>query len=281
MKRVHIIGPPRSGTTLMLELMAIGFRFTEVAKKERSLLAERDPKERRLRRRMAAVASRLVAFRPRAGEGPSVPCLCTKCPVDHRLVPYVLEKADDVWFISMVRDPRDVVASRHGKRPDVYWANLQQWREWAEDTRLYRSHPRLVEVRYESLVEDPDAVQDRIAARLPFLAKAWPFSGFHEVADPSRQSLEAMRSLRPVDASSVGSWRRHLPRLAGQLALHGSIQPELVEFGYEADDSWQRRLDGVEPDTSPGRWADHSSADEVERVRDGVDAASSTWLAGR
>jgi len=135
MKRVHIIGPPRSGTTLMLELMTTCFQFSHFAKKEISLLE------------------------PLQGL-PSQGSLCTKNPQDHHLVSSILPVDENQWFISMVRDPRDIVVSRHGLRPDVYWANLRQWRGWLDNVSSFRRHPRLIEVRYEELVLRPDMVQE-------------------------------------------------------------------------------------------------------------------------
>lgn len=266
----------------MLELMIIGFRFSEVARKERSLLAPKDDSPPRLGARLSSLASHafsLVTLEPE--RSPSEVCSCSKNPTDHQLVPYIIEKDENQWFISMLRDPRDVVVSRHGKRPDAYWANLRQWKDWADDTRPFRRHPRLIEVRYEDLVASPDAVQDRVAERLPFLTRARRFSEFHAVARPSKQSLRAMGSVRAVDEDSVGNWRNHLPRLAGQLQVHGSIAQDLIDFGYEEDAGWLQWLEGIEPDTTPGRWREFLSPNEVREIRKQVEAKASAYLADR
>ncbi len=223
----------------MLELMITGFEFTAVQSTEISLLD--------IPQDFSADAT-----------------ICTKKPRDHHLVPRLIERDQQQWFVSMVRDPRDIVCSRHGLKPDAYWANLRQWREWLDNTRPYREHPRLVEVRYEELVRTPDAVQDMIAERIPFLALAGKFSKFHNVSQPSKQSLTAMRSLRPINDASVGRWRDHLPRIAGQMKIHGSISDELVELGYEMDASWLDELDHVEPDTSPGHWPEFMPAEHIQ-----------------
>lgn len=242
MNRVHIIGPPRSGTTLMLELMSNCFNFGAVCSQEVSVLE------------------------PLRGvpEGAS---LCTKNPQDHRLVPALIDLDEQQWFISLVRDPRDIVCSRHGLRPEVYWANLRQWRAWLDNTRPYRGHPRLVEVRYETLVTRPDAVQRTLMERLPFLAPTYPFSRYHEIAQPSEQSVVAMREVRPISATSLGRWRQHLPRVAGQIEIHGPITEELIELGYEADDGWLAVLEGIEADTSPGHWPEFVPGDVAERLQ--------------
>lgn len=229
MKRIHVIGPPRSGTTLMLELMINCFRFSIVSKREVSLLE--------------------------VPEGiPEEGTICTKNPQDHRLVSSLIDRDQGQWFISMIRDPRDIICSRHGLHPEVYWANLRQWRGWLENTRAFRNHPRLIEVRYEELSRTPDAVQETVAERLDFIPVTRRFSEFHQVAEPSDQSLRAMGKVRPIDDSSVRRWTGHLPRVAGQIAIHGPITKELVELGYEEDDQWLELLEGVVPDTNPGHW---------------------------
>ena len=93
-QRVHIVGAPRSGTTLLLELMTTGFRFSHCGKEEVSLL--NTPKVL-----------------------PSNGMLCTKNPQDWALMRYILPVDPDQYFITTVRDPRDVVVSKHGLRPDV------------------------------------------------------------------------------------------------------------------------------------------------------------------
>lgn len=55
------------------------------------------------------------------------------------------------WVICMMRDPRDVVVSRHGKKLEDYWAELDLWKEMLVHYRCVASHPRFITVRYEDL----------------------------------------------------------------------------------------------------------------------------------
>ena len=256
MKRVHIIGAPRSGTTLMLELMSNGFRFTAISKREVSLLEY-----------------------PHGF--PEDSTVCTKNPQDHRLVSTLIDRDEQQWFISMVRDPRDIVCSRHGFHPEVYWANLRQWRAWLDNTRPYRTHPRMIEIRYEDLVRSPDEVQQEIAARLPFLPVRNAFSEFHKFAKPSDQSLNAMGDVRPVSDASVGRWKSNLARLAGQLQVHGSVSAELIEFGYETDEKWLGLLEGIEPDTSPGHWPEFIPQEWEDQYQERQKAMLAKYLQAR
>lgn len=224
----------------MLEMMATGFKLDVIGKTEISVLAD------------------LPVPYPGA-------IACTKKPTEWGIIPELLTCDPDLWFIFMVRDPRDVIVSVHRMQPDIYWTNLRLWNLAWDAIKNCRNHERLLVIRYEDLVRNPDGVQGKISVRLPFLEQKLPFSQFHQHSKPSPQSRQAMHGMRPVSDSSVGVWRQHKPRLAGQLSLHGPIADVLIELGYESDHSWHAELEGVTPDTSPGRWPDFVS-DEQRQV---------------
>ncbi len=231
MKRIHIVGSsPRTGTTLMAELMVSGFEIDGFARREMS-----------------------VFQRPRE----KYAIFCSKRPGDILSARAVLRIDPNLWIVHMVRDPRDVVVSRHGKAPDRYWTNLRLWKAYRRAARKAEGHPRFLTVRYEDLVREPDRVQAWLMERMPFLRKRADFSAYHRIARPSAQSLEAMKGVRPVTATSVGAWRQHKPRLAAQIALHGPIDADLIELGYEKDSAWMRELDGVTPDNGISHLPDH------------------------
>ena len=43
------------------------------------------------------------------------------------------------------------------------------------------------------------------------------------------------------------------------MQLHGDLTPDLIEFGYEKDDSWKQCLQGVEADLSHSFWPETTS----------------------
>jgi hypothetical protein len=156
----------------------------------------------------------------------------------------------------MMRDPRDVVVSRHRQHPEVYWANLGQWNRVHREIRGLAGHPRFMLVRYEDLVAEPDAVQDRIAAGLPATERRARFSDFARVAAPAPGAERALGGVRAIGGASIGAWRAAPARVLGQMRLHGDPGPALREFGYETDEAWRAALEGIEPDTAPGYWPD-------------------------
>ena len=219
--RIHVVGSsPRSGTTLLHALLTAGFRVDSFGEHESSL------------------------FDPPPGDSTAY---VSKRPRDVLVARQVLKLDPNLWILHIVRDPRDVVVSRHDARPEHYWTNLGIWKRYHAAARRAASSPRFLMLRYEDLVRDPDGAQDEISRFLPFLERTHPFSTFHHHVRISPAANDALRGLRPIDTRSIGAWRSDLPRLAAQLALHGPIQRALVELHYERDDRWQALLRGVAP----------------------------------
>jgi len=232
-KRIHIVGCPRSGTTLTLESMVQSFDIDGWSSKE------------------------LVYAKALAVPDSAHRVYCSKQPRDFLVMVRLLPLEPDLHVVFLLRDPRDVVASRHKLDPGRYWTNLRIWKRALAAARRVFDHPRFVLLRYEDLVRDPEGTQAELARRLPFLTPTGPMREFSARADPSNQSLEALHELRPIDDRSIGRWRRHKPRVAGQIRQHGPVSDELIEFGYEEDAAWLEELEGVTPDLSPSHNPEH------------------------
>ncbi len=224
-ERIHIVGPPRSGTTLMQVLFATGFDIDGMTTQEESLW-RRGPRGERI--------------------------LVTKCPGDEELASLLLPLDRHLWVVFMLRDPRDVVVSEHGQEPGKHWSNLRVWRQALKVHAKMKDHPRFIVVRYEDLVTAPDAMQRQLVRRMPFLKPIVPFSRYHQhLGEPVAQSEQfsrAMRGVRPITPENIATWRGHLPRVKAQLALHGGIAADLIEMGYERDNSWLGLLDNIPAD---------------------------------
>lgn len=248
MKQVHVVGvSPRTGTTLMAELMSHCFDFDGYADHELSFYFQ--PVER-------------------------VQKLCTKKPSDLWLAHRALKWRNNLWIICMVRDPRDVVVSRHSKRPDLYWSNLGIIHRRMPYLMKARRQSRFMIVRYEDLVSDPDQVQGVLQSKMAFLTKTADFSRFHEVVKPTRGAVEALSGVRPISTSSIGRWHSELPRLKAQIDRFGRIDSLIRELGYEHDDAWLSELDSVIADNGKGYFEDNPAPMIRNRVRD----AREYWL---
>lgn len=230
MNRVHIVGCPRSGTTLMMELLVTCFASDGYCPHERSLFEEPE-------------CSGATYF--------------TKQPSDIKYIEEVLRKDPRLFVIFMIRDPRAVVSSVHDAHANVYFCNFRVWRECADHARRLIDHPRFLQVRYETLIQDPDGVQEQIGTRFPFLVKKHPFSSYETIARPSPESLKAMSGLRPISPERITGWHAHLPRIKEQVEAYPGFTRSLIEYGYESDDSWLAMLEQVEAVKFPCRYPDN------------------------
>lgn len=240
MKRIHIVGvSPRTGTTLMAEAIKTCFKIDSYTTHETHLFSRSPDKST---------------------------VYLTKCPGDIMIVGPSLHVDPHLYIICMIRDPRDIVSSKHKKNPDRYWASLKYWNLYVKELEKLRDHSRFIPVHYEFFVSNPDKVQKLISEKIPFLEKTHPFSSYHEVADVSESSKEALRSVRPIKPTSVGKWKYHKGRVAGQLKLHGPITDDLIAFGYEENEQWLYELNGVEPDLNPSHHPEYMTAkDKISR----------------
>lgn len=222
-KRIHITGTPRSGTTLFVTLMLACFEIDGGVTDERRLWRT-PPKNCRV--------------------------VLTKFPGETDFATQMLSFDWDLHVIFLVRDPRDVVVSENHRAPGRYMTNFRVWRDDLHAAIPYFGHKRFHVVTYDELVADPDGVQARLAEDMPFLKVLRPFSRYLECGDQhGGEWLTAMPlNLRPVDKDRMGRWREFLPRIKGQMIIHGDITDDLMMMGFETDRSWASALDNVLPD---------------------------------
>ena len=234
MRRIHIVGVnPRTGTTLLAECMRLCFEI------ERS----------------AAHEERLHRLRRCTG------VYLTKTPQDLRYLAPRLWLDPRLHAICMVRDPRDTVISKHGSEPDDYWkhTSIGRFKEGWALVQRHADHPRFLWIKYEDLIARPDEVQDRIAARFPFLRKTGRFSEFHSMGEVSAGSQLALNGVRPIDGGNRGKWMAHKDRLREKLEEGGPIDDELIQLGYEVDRDWMAKH-GIHLSAGAG-------TNDVERAR--------------
>ena len=246
-KHLHIVAcSPRSGTTLLHEAMVTCFRVDKHYDHE-------------------------IRFHLVTGEPGQI--VVTKRPKDTMYMAAVIDDPE-LYVIYVLRDPRDVIVSRHGKNSDRYYSNIRLWRELHGHARPLFGHERFLWLRYEDFVTDPDAVQAQITEKFPWLEQLHRFSEYHEHAEVSEKSRLAMHSVRPIAPTSVGVWRQHPGRVKAQQILHGSLTPDLIECGYETSAEWEQELADVRADFSRSRYPERVNF--LARLGKRVDAARKT-----
>jgi len=198
-RAIYVQGCARSGNTLMRELCVAAFENAELVKiSEKSaecdlqhLIDSLESSDGRL----------LVASRNRT----------TSVYMDLEQ----LRSHPEIAVVWMLRNPLDVLTSKRRKARNFY---VHPYRVTAS-LNLYnqfRDEPQVLSVRYEDLVARPSEVQRQITERFD-LQVSRPFADCHEHFPGFRQNLEALKSIRPIDAKSVEKWKTN-PEYAAYLA---------------------------------------------------------------
>jgi len=229
MKRLHIVGCPRSGTTLMMELCATCFESNGFCGHEMNIFEEPEGK-------------------------PDI--YFSKQPSDIKYIERVFKKNANLFLIYMMRDPRSVVTSMHRSREGEYFCNYRVWKTCNDASKKLEDNLRFICIRYEDLVHCPDKVQLQIMERFSFLKKKCSFSEYEEFANPSKESVNAMNGLRPINNNRVKVWLKHLPRIKSELEKRPEMIIDLIENGYEDDRKWTKMLEDVIPFDYKCRYTD-------------------------
>lgn len=164
-----------------------------------------------------------------------------KTPIHERHVARIRALFPSAKFIHIHRDPRDTVASlkrmpwaagqstrRIARRCAQTYETMAAWRARLGEDAVH-------EVRYESLVADPEGELRRVCAFLgePFDAAMLEF---HARADRGYQAREESwkgRTRRPIDASSIGRWRTDLNERDIAAVERAVGLARLTAMGYE------------------------------------------------
>ena len=88
-----------------------------------------------------------------------------KTPKHVRHLAFILKTAPSSRIVLICRDPRDCVASlkrRYGR----FGKALRRWRHDNGRVQRWRTHPRVSLLRYEDLVQDPEAALEALMPRL-------------------------------------------------------------------------------------------------------------------
>lgn len=222
-RRIHIVGSgPRTGTTLLTEVMRVCYDFDYVSEHEDSIC------------------------RSNLNIGKGLKTILTKHPAELYGIEYPLWADPNLYIICIIRDPRDMISSFHGKYPDKYWASLRYWNLFLKAYKKLERHPRILFFKYEEFTTLPNMAQQKINEKFPFLEQKKEFDQYHLYAAPSKASLNALKTMRPIEPKGIGNWKNHLPRIKQQIRLHGDISKSLIKLKYETSADWMQMLEGIE-----------------------------------
>lgn len=169
-----------------------------------------------------------------------------KTPRNIEFIEDIFQYWKDAQFIHVVRDPRDIYVSRKRSKN----LSLSQFLGAMETILSPASHyfgtrsERYMEVRYESLVRDPQGTMSEV---LRFLDEPWDEAVARFEGAP--WELEKVRALtgsrsttlqsisQPLHANGIRTWRNHI--LVSELnVLVDRLGPIYRKFGYEFADEF-------------------------------------------
>lgn len=225
---VFILGAPRSGTTLVEQILATASGMTAtgehmlmrvaslpLASMEPPDMQRADQLARRDWQQMSQGYLGRVRRRFNAGER-----FTDKSLLNHNYAGLAAILLPEARFIWLRRDPRDVAWSCFRSRISAnQWAqNLADCLRYIEGLDRLCSHwlevldDRLLVLEYETLVTEPETTSAALFAHLD-LERPAHWQDFHSSTSPvATASLAQVR--KPLSTSAVGSWRRYEKHLA-------------------------------------------------------------------
>src|SRR5690348_9390736 len=250
---VFVIGFPRSGTTLLEQMLDAhpvfrsmderGYVYQLIERMEHAGqhypadLADLTQTETdQLRQVYGALVARTV---PKLGQRR----LVDKNPLNMLCLPMILRLFPDACIVLCIRHPCDVLlsCSMQAFRSPAFRAMCSSLprlaRGYAEAFEQCCRHlevfkPRVLEWRYESVVADLRASVARLGRFLE-IRDASPMSGFAEharrkqfIATPSYAQVT-----QPVNAEAVGRWKNYREQFEPVLPI---LRPWIERFGYDA-----------------------------------------------
>lgn len=211
--RLLVCGCARSGNTLMLHLLDTGFKDTEIV--------------------YDGPGGEVVPTEEDITEGKVV---IGKFPKKANKLSKWL-KDEHFGAVYMMRDPRDVLVSKHWLKPGKFWVQPKRWIQTAEIAEQYKDHERVLLVKYEDLLRNPEDIQRKISVKFG-LEITRSFNECHSNFDKNDvTNINNMNGARPFDSSRIGNWTKDKEKkqyVERTLKAFPDIKKWMHEFGYHS-----------------------------------------------
>jgi tetratricopeptide (TPR) repeat protein len=251
-KHVFMVGFPRSGTTLLEQVLDSHSAVVTSGEREtldegaRELLGTPGDVGRLARLGGAGLRRhRRIYWERVRGHGIDVAgrVFIDKQPFNTLKLPLIVKLFPAAKIVFSVRDPRDVVLSCFRRRfrmsaPNYQLLTLEGAARLYDATMrladLYRAKLPLdlVELRHEDLVDD---FEGQVRAACDFLGLGWEDSMRDFAARARTQGIttpSSVQVMRGLNREGIGHWRRYRDQMAPVLPI---LQPWVQRFGYPVD----------------------------------------------
>ncbi len=249
---VFLVGFPRSGTTLLDQILSSHSQIAVLEEKENleDFYMRFPATPERLSELMSCSAGQLQTWRDTYWqriedeiELSDDRVVVDKLPLNTILLPYIKQLFPAAKIVFALRDPRDAVFSCFQQRFGMNQAMFQflkletavrYYDQVMSLARVYKdqlSIPMHV-IRYESVIADFD---DQVSGVLEFLGLPWE-DGVRDYQSTARQrrisTPSAQDVIRPLYTTSIGKWRHYREPIGGHFE---QLQKWVEYWGYEAD----------------------------------------------
>lgn len=245
---VFLVGFPRSGTTLLEQILASHRDVVSMEERDCLIDAERaflapDGLDRLANMQHTDLTAAREAYWQRveeAGVTPSTPVFVDKMPLNTVLLCLIAKLFPQAKILFALRDPRDVVLSCFRRR-FVMTAQMYELVTLESAAKYYDAVMRLAEryrekldldvhaLRYEAMVADMETETRAVCA---FMGIAWDES-MRDFASRARQrgidTPSAAQVSRGLYTQGAGQWQRYAMQLAPVMPL---LSPWLTRYGY-------------------------------------------------
>jgi hypothetical protein len=220
---IFVQGCARSGNTLMRELCAAGFAGAEALPLPQH--------------RTECSFEFMLATLAKVREASRILVASRNRDASLAMDRHLLLAHPEVKVVWMLRHPFDVLTSYHASDPGRFYVSPERLITSLDLHEAFRHEPQVLTLHYEDVILRPLEAQNEIAAAFA-LEPSRSFPECHAHFTAGRKSVVALHSVRPLDASSIGRWRRnpeHCQYLLSVLAAHPALAGSSRRAGYELE----------------------------------------------
>jgi len=246
---IFVMGPPRSGTTLVKTVLQshseicgvdgetwffhrkdyAGFRHPDVPGTDMRRFVQEASSVTDLFDRFAA------AVKKKSGN----PYFLEKTPEHALQLSYLVDHFPRSTFVFLVRDPRDGLRSAKGH--PGYWSSLpsrdpiggylETWRRSIEGCERHKHESSLVLLRYEDFCRHPKKELSRIMETIGLEVESPQLDPSAYGAEQNEKGDPHARLQEPITPKTVGTWREELSEVE-VLRVERTLSEEMQALGY-------------------------------------------------
>jgi len=199
---IFIVACPRSGTTMLLSILSAHPNIHIIKKQTYAFDKWKKSEGKEIPARVDRLYLELLLNRIK----PAATRWCEKTPKHSESIGKILNYLPDSKIISLVRDGRDIVTSKHPYHDsDNYWVRSERWIHYVSDELSFCDHPNVHIVKYEDIVTN---YAETIGSILSFLEEDYTEEMEDWYKNSSlRNSIHLKEGIQQLHTKSIGRWK--------------------------------------------------------------------------